>query len=306
MKRLFALLAVLSLLVVLTTACGASRESDYGENYPTESVAALNERAPMPEDAASVEAVNASGGPDLQQLQDTRKIIYNADLSLVVDDTEQSVKDIAAMAESLGGYVASMNGYRQEESMVYDVTIRIPADKFETGLGTLRQMAVRVENENLGTNDVTDEYYDLDARLKTMQEAEAELTELLRQTRERGGSVEDIMAIYDRLIQIRADIESLQGQMNRLDKLIAFSTITAHLQPSILSKPIEGQGWRPAEIIRSSLDTLVDVLAGLATFFIQFAIIVLPVAVILLLPLALLIWLISRWLKRRRQHADQG
>jgi len=117
-----------------------------------------------------------------------------------------------------------------------------------------------------------------------------------------GGSVEDVMAVYDRLMQLRADIESLQGQLNRLEKLVAFSTISLHLEPSVLSKPIEGSGWHPLETIRSSLDTLVDVLAGLATLFIQFVIVVLPVLVILAIPFALLIWIINRWQKRRRAN----
>jgi hypothetical protein len=304
-KRLLPVVIGILVAVLLLSACGAARsESTYDQDY---AVGETSVREAVPEMPVNADAMsgNAGAAPDLEQVQQTRKIIYNADMFLVVDDTEQTVKEIASMAESMGGYVANMNGYRQEESMVYDVIIRIPADKFETGLGTLRKMALRVERENLGTDDVTDEYYDLDARLKTMKEAEAELTELLRQTRERGGSVEDIMAIYDRLIQMRADIESLQGQLNRLEKLVAFSTISAHLEPSVLSKPIESQGWHPAEIIRASLDTLMDVLAGLATFFIQFAIIVVPVLLILIAPLVLLIWLLSRWQKRRHQKAEE-
>jgi predicted small secreted protein len=300
MKRIVLVVALFLVAVAALSACGAARSepvSDQGYAVEETSVGLAMPESPVNADV--VMAGNTGSTPDLDQLQQTRKIIYDANMTIIVDDTEASVKAITDMAEGLGGYVATINGYRQENSMVYDITIRVPADQFETGLSTLRGMAVRVESESLGTEDVTDQYYDLDARLKTMKEAEAELTELLRQTREQGGDVEDVMAIYDRLIQMRADIESLQGQLNRLEKLVAFSTISLHLEPSVLSKPIEG-GWHPAEIVRSSLDTLVDVLAGLGSFLIWFTIVVVPVMVILILPLIVLVWLIHRWQKRRQ------
>ena len=307
MKRQIIIVVTLLLLVALLAACGASRAPVYDQGV-MEQAPAMPETVVGEPDRLSKNTVGAAVGaetPDLEQVQETRKIIYNASMSLVVDDTDASVKQISNLAERLGGYVANMNAYRQDDSMVYDITIRVLADQFETGLSSLRSLALRVESESLGTDDVTDEYYDLDARLKTMKEAEAELTELLRQTREQGGSVEDVMAVYDRLMQLRADIESLQGQLNRLEKLVAFSTISLHLEPSVLSKPIEGSGWHPLETIRSSLDTLVDVLAGLATLFIQFVIVVLPVLVILAIPFALLIWIINRWQKRRRAHREK-
>lgn len=209
------------------------------------------------------------------------------------------------MAVSAGGYVARMNGYRQGDRMVYDITIRVPAEKFENARISLRKLAVRVEREDISTEDVTDQYYDIEARLKTLKETEAELTELLRETRERGGDVDEIMKIYDRLTRIRSEIESLQGQLNRLDKLVAFSTLNIHLEPHILSEPIKPQDeWSLAEIVHSSINTLVDILAGLAALAIRFVIVVVPVALILLLPIALILWGVNRWQKRRHRPQE--
>ena len=293
----------LLLMLLAVAACGASNEAMYDEGGASYSVE--KEVAPMA--SANVEAMPE---PDMAmpgsvssvttaQIQDTRKIIYNANMYLVVDDSEKAAQQIAEMAKSMGGYVASMNGYRQDDSIVYDITIRIPADKFDDGRSALRTMAVRVEHENISTDDVTDQYFDIEARLDTLKATEKELTELMKEVRQRGGKVEDIMDIYDRLIQIRSEIESLQGQLNRLDKLVAFSTIDIHLEPSVLSKPIESSGWRPAEIVRRSLDTLVDILAGLGTFLIGFVIIVVPLLIIILIPILLIIWAWKKWKKRK-------
>lgn len=300
MKRPQIAIIVLLLAAMLLAACGGSA--------PTPQVVEKS-MAPAPAEAPAAESVDtdatlSNGAPASEIIQETRKIIYNANMTLIVDDTESAAQEIADMAAGMGGYVANMNGYRQGDRMIYDVTIRIPSEKFEAGRSALRSMAVRVENEQVNTDDVTDQYFDIDARLRTLKATEEELTQLLKETRERGGKVEDIMKIYDRLIQIRSQIESLQGKLNRLDKLTAFSTISIHLEPYILSKPIESQGWRPAEIIHSSFESLVDVLTGLATLLIQFIIVVVPILLILLLPLALIIWLVHRWQKRRQSKEE--
>ncbi len=245
----------------------------------------------------------ASTTSSTEVLLDDRKIIYQGDMFLVVNDTEQAAKDIQTMAESMGGYVAQMSGYRQNGRMVYDLTLRIPAEKFDAFRESLRNLAVRVENERIRTDDVTDQYFDLEARIKTLKETEAELRELLRKTEERGGDVEDIMNIYDKLTDIRSQIESLQGQLNRLDKLVAFSTLDIHLEPHILTEPIEpAGGWYPGETIRESIDILVNILATLATWFIEFIIVVVPILIILSLPPIFLLWLVRHWQKRRQRH----
>jgi len=311
MKRLSFVAVILLLAVLLLAACGSNRAAPYtlasrrveGEvslAYPAPA------EAPAAERATATEQGMLGGQPTADQLLETRKIIYNASMVLVVEDTEQTAQDIAAMATGMGGYVASMNSHLRGESMVYDITIRIPADKFESGRATLRTMAVRVESERVSTDDVTDEYYDIDARLRTLEATEAELTQLLEETKERGGSVNDIMRIYDELVRIRSEIESLQGQLNRLEKLVAFSTIDIHLEPHILSLPVESESWHPAEIIHKSFATLVNVLTDLATLFIQFVIVVLPVILILMLPLALLLWLIHLWQKRRLAAKEEA
>jgi len=307
MKRIQIVTLIMLLGALLLAACGASNAPApqvIEKSSPLEYPATAPTQAPAMREV--VAGASTGTQPAAEQLLEARKIIYNATMFLVVKDTEQAVQEITDMAASMGGYVASMNGYRQNDRMLYDITIRIPADKFETGRSTLRSMAVRVEKEDISTNDVTDQYYDIDARLRTLKATEEELTQLLKETRERGGKVDDIMKIYDRLIQIRSQIESLQGQLNRLDKLVAFSTVDIHLEPHILAQPIESESWRPAEIIHNSFESLLNVLTGLATFLIQFVIVVIPVLLIFLLPLAFIIWLIHRWQQRRQAQKEEA
>ncbi len=317
MNRLW--IAILSLFAIplAVAACGSASPLE-SKPAPEVVVTQVVERpaempAPMPTQAPPVAdrpAQEGAGAPDLTPGAagpnvDVRKIIYQGQMFLIVEDTEQAAQEIQAMAESAGGYVARMNGYRQGDRLIYDITIRVPAEKFENARISLRALAVRVERESISTEDVTDQYYDIEARLKTLKETEAELTELLRETRERGGDVDEIMKIYDRLTRIRSDIESLQGQLNRLDKLVAFSTLDIHLEPHILAEPIKPQDeWSLAEVVHSSVNTLVNVLAGLATLVIRFVIVVLPVALLLLLPVVAVLWGLSRWQMRRNRREE--
>ncbi len=298
-KMVFFLLAPILLFSACSSAAPPSQREFLAASQPTMQP---NTKSIIVAEEMSLEngGSPATATSSTEALLDDRKIIYQGNMFLVVDDTEQAAKDIQTMAENMGGYVAQMNGYRQNDRMVYDLTIRIPAEKFEAFREALRNLAVRVENERIRTEDVTDQYFDLEARIKTLKETEAELRELLRKTEERGGDVEDIMNIYDKLTDIRSQIESLQGQLNRLDKLVAFSTLDIHLEPHILTEPIEPEGgWYPGETIRKSIDTLVNILATLATWLIEFVIVVVPILIILSLPPLFLLWLIRRWQKRR-------
>lgn len=307
MKRIFMFVTLL-LTLLGASACGSAAPM----RSPVPQVAATRvvEKEVMVEVPAqpalpAEESAGAAGPAPIttEALADVRKIIYEGNMYLVVEDTEKAAEEIQAMAVSAGGYVARMNGYRQGDRMVYDITIRVPAEKFENARISLRKLAVRVEREDISTQDVTDQYYDIEARLKTLKETEAELTELLRETRERGGDVDEIMKIYDRLTRLRADIESLQGQLNRLDKLVAFSTLNIHLEPHILTEPITpGDEFSLPEVIHSSVQSLIRILTGLLTLAIRFLIVVVPVLLILAIPPVLVLWLLYRWQQRRQKR----
>ncbi|HHB90212.1 MAG TPA: DUF4349 domain-containing protein [Anaerolineae bacterium] len=307
MKRIFMFVTLL-LTLLGASACGSAAPM----RSPVPQVVATRvvEKEVMVEVPAqpalpAEESAGAAGPAPIttEALADVRKIIYEGNMYLVVEDTEKAAEEIQAMAVSAGGYVARMNGYRQGDRMVYDITIRVPAEKFENARISLRKLAVRVEREDISTQDVTDQYYDIEARLKTLKETEAELTELLRETRERGGDVDEIMKIYDRLTRLRADIESLQGQLNRLDKLVAFSTLNIHLEPHILTEPITpGDEFSLPEVIHSSVQSLIRILTGLLTLAIRFLIVVVPVLLILAIPPVLVLWLLYRWQQRRQKR----
>lgn len=262
--------------------------------------------APPPSSARSSSpatvAQTAEGGaaePARVQVQAEagRKLIRTVDLEIAVKNTEAVAQQVQALAESLGGFVSDINAQRSESLMQYDITLRVPAERLEEALAGLRKLAVRIDREQLSTEDVTDRFVDLSAQVRNLQVTENELLGLLAESRERGRKVDDVMAIYRELTAIRGQLEQIQGQINALEKLAALSTVHLRVRPDSVAAPIvRGDEWRPVETVRTSLRTLVKLIQNLADVAIVVVIVIVPVV----LPIVLLILLAKRLRKRRQ------
>jgi len=223
-------------------------------------------------------------------------IIRRATLELVVTDTEKTVAEVTRIVTSLGGYVSDSNVFRVDGQLQATLTVRIPVKDYENALAQFKGLAVRVQRETTGTENVTMEYTDLTARLKNLELTETELQALLSEVREKTGKAEDVLAVYNRLTEIRGQIEQIKGRMQYLKNLVDMTTISLTLIPDILAKPVVEPGWRPLETLRNALAALVVVLQGLVNLLIYVA-----VFSLLLIPLVVLILLIRVWQRRRRQ-----
>jgi len=233
------------------------------------------------------------------QARGPRVIIYTGNMALVVKDTRAAVNDIAKMAGEQGGYVSASNIYQAGDVPRGSVTIRVPADSYQDTLAGLRVLAVRVERENTSTQDVTEEFTDLEARKTNLEFTEAALQELLEE-RQRVGKTSDILEVYRELTNIRGQIEQIEGRMRYLANQSALSTITIELIPDVLYQPVSVAGWEPQGVAKEALQALVAALQGLANLTIWLVILVLPLLIIALIPVIIVVWLIRWWWKRSR------
>ena len=227
-----------------------------------------------------------------------RKLIQTVQLELAVKDTGAASRNVQEIVTGAGGFVEGMNARRADTLMHYTMTLRIPADRLDQALSAIRGLAVRVDREQLATEDATSRYVDLQARLRTLQTTEAELRELLAESRERARKVEEVIAIYRELTEIRGQIELIQGQLQSIDRLSALSTVHLELRPDVAAKPIVDDEWRPSSTVRMSVRALVDIL--------QFAANALIIGVIVILPILLPLWLFLRFLQRRRRRIEDA
>jgi len=228
---------------------------------------------------------------------DARMIVRTADMALVVKDAEGSVAQIKSIVSELGGYVVDLRLWRDQEQLRGTITVRVPAESLDEALVKFKGLAVKVERESGGSQDVTEEYSDLGAQLRNLEATEQELLELLGTVREKTGKAEDILAVYRELTQIRGQIEQLKGRMQYLERTAAMSAVTIELIPDVLATPITIGGWRPSETVSRALRSLVQTLRFLVDAAIWVVLYVLPVVVVLLIPFAGL-W--SLWRRRKK------
>jgi len=264
--------------------------------------------APAP---AMEEAKMAYGGGDGDVAQNAlpdsasidRKIIYTVSLDLIVTDTEASFAEIQRLAEEMGGYVSQSNMWRQEDYPRGSMTVRVPVERLDEALEKFKALAVDVESQSRDSQDVTEEYVDLEARLENEQRTERELQELL-ETRSKLGKTSDILEVHRELSSVRAQIEQIQGRMTYLDNLSGMATVHISLTPDALVQPVVVAGWRPEGTARSAIRMLLRALQWLADAAIVFVLFILPVLVVIAIPLValfLLLRLLVRRIRRRRK-----
>ncbi|HYU35532.1 MAG TPA: DUF4349 domain-containing protein [Thermoanaerobaculia bacterium] len=270
-------------------------EAEMEEAPPVAARAAAPQAEPAPAAAAEQAAPGTPAAPPPPPAAQSRKLIRTVELELAVKDTVAAARRVQEIAAANGGFVEAMNAQRVESLMHYEMTLRLPAERLDEALTAIKGLAVEIDREQLATEDATSRYVDLQSRLRTLTVTESELRELLAESRERGRKVEDVMAVYRELTEIRGQIEQIQGQLQSIDRLSALSTLHLRLRPDVAAAPIvRGDEWRPLEIVRASARALVKIL--------QFLVNALIIAVIVVLPILLPLWLLLRILQRRKRR----
>lgn len=285
--RYLPILAVLGLAAL--PGCARERAAPVEE-----SLARAPQAEPAPA-AAAAPGQGAPGSPPPPPAAQSRKLIRTVELELAVKDTGAAAARVQEIVAAHGGFVETLNAQRSESLMYYEMTLRLPAERLDAALAAIKGLAVRIDREQLATEDATSRYVDLQSNLRTLTATEAELRELLAESRERGRKVEDVMAVYRELTGIRGQIEQIQGQLQSIDRLAALSTLRLELRPDVAAAPIvRGDEWRPWETVRGSARALLKIL--------QFLVNALIIAVIVVLPIGLPIWLLVRFVRRRRRQ----
>ncbi|MBI4570861.1 MAG: DUF4349 domain-containing protein, partial [Chloroflexi bacterium] len=249
--------------------------------------------APPVGDASAVSGEHGGGGlapdPQLQGLLD-RKIVQSTSVDLGVEEVGRSFQEIIRVAETNGGFVASSAFSNVDDEQIADLTVRVPAGSYQDVLAAVRAMG-EVSKESSDANDVTEEYTDLAARLRTLEASEQRYLALLAQAR----TIEEILVVQDRLDGVRGQIEQVQGRVNLLDHLTDLATITVHLRPLDAPPAAPPSGPQPLDAAASAWEHSLEALRGLAA-----GALVVAVFSWWLVPPAGALWLGARWWLARR------
>ncbi|HEV3270618.1 MAG TPA: DUF4349 domain-containing protein [Candidatus Methylacidiphilales bacterium] len=185
---------------------------------------------------AKDEAQAAAGippAPGTPAATDTRKLIRNAQLDLEVKSFQTAMDQIAALTKTAGGYVDTSNSQRGGNGKLQGtVVVKVLPQNFDAFLLKLRDLG-EVQNQSVSTDDVTKEYYDMQARLDNSRRMETQLQDLLKRT---NGKVSDLLQVERELGRVRGDIEQMQGQLKLYDFQVQYATVTIQLREKDLNQ----------------------------------------------------------------------
>ena len=228
-----------------------------------------------------------------------RKILRNAELTLEVPDPGASQRQITSIAESLGGFVVTSESKQRQtresgqQELEVNVVVRVPAPQFASALDQIRAQGGRVIQEKATGQDVTEEFIDLEARIKTQKALELQFLEIMKQA----NKVADALEVQRQIAEVRTEIEKLEGRKRFLENRASLSTITVNLQtPSAIVVSTSGFGRNIREAVADS----VSVATGIVLFLIRFVIVMIPIFVFILIPGGLLARYIFRKAKLRQ------
>jgi hypothetical protein len=271
---------------------------------------------PMPTMAAY--EIGGQGGENIVVQNTNRKIIKNADIRLLVKDTNVAVSRTTQVISDLGGYIISSRIWYQDyygNNLMYaTITLGIPVDEFEHALNRMRDLSIRVLDENASGEDVTDQYVDLESQLANLEATRARILEFLEDAK----TVEEALRINQELANIESQIEQIKGRMNFLSDRSAFSTITANFEPEFpvltptptptiaptnTPRPTATlPPWKPGETFGDAQRTVTVVYRGIGDFLIWLVVVILPI----ILPPAIVLWVLWKLLNRKPSRPSSG
>jgi hypothetical protein len=224
-----------------------------------------------------------------------RKIIRNGELIIETDSPTEGQGKITAIAESLGGFVVTsefkQSGKPNQSQPSQNVTIvaRVPSAQFGAALEMIRKVGSRIVQEKVSGQDVSEEYLDLEARIRTKKALEAQFLEIMKQAKK----VSEALEVQSQLADVRTEIERLEGRRRFLENQSAFSTLTTTLQmpAPIVAATTSGFGNSIKQAFGDGIDTAATIIIGL----IRIIIVLTPVVLLVGLPM----WFILRIIRRR-------
>ena len=319
MKTKFNVLAVFILLgVLILSACGGAPAAT--EAFVVE--APLSYEEPAAQNAGgsndvaketsnqALPSIYATAMPPQDSapgaLASMHMIIKNAEIKLLVTDTDIAIDRATQVVGDAGGYIVSSRVWSQPH---YDgknykyaaITIGIPVQEFEHTLSRLRGLSVQVLDETASGEDVTNQFVDLQSQLTNLEATRERIKMFLDSAK----TVDEALRINQELSVIESQIEQIKGQMNYLEDRSAYSTITINLEPELPElEPVvtpTPNPWNPGETFNNAKETVTFAYQGIVNFLIWLFVVLIPI----LAPPALIIGGVWKLLTRRSRKPTQ-
>ena len=295
------------LLVLLVLSVSCSRQEATTNSVPRESSAQVPAAAPKPDGFIQMNSGDQEPKVALAELNKAaltneaadRRIVRNADITMEVDSTTDAQQRVTSIAESHGGFVVTSEAKQRENvdpskrTLDIKLVVRVPANQFGAALDEITRLAGNLPEANVNGQDVTEDFIDLEARIKTQKALELQFLEIMKQAR----TVEDALQVQSQVADVRTNIEKLEGRKRFLENRSSLSTITVNIRTPKIIK-VNPTGFK--HTVRDAVSESLEMASGMLIFFIRFVILMVPIFVFVLLPAGLVIRYLIRRAKRIR------
>lgn len=190
-----------------------------------------------------------------------RKIIRTATVTVETDAVSARFEDVGNIAAGAGGFVSSSSFGNSGDVQTASITVRVPGERYQDVISQLRKLGT-VKGEQSSASDVTEEFTDLESRVRNLKATEAQYIEFLT----RATNINEVLTVQDRLNATRAEIEQVQGRIQLLASQTDLATITVHLTPPVIAKDQPKTGDTSLlDTVTAAWENSLEVLLGIAT-----------------------------------------
>lgn len=288
------------LCFVMLVGCSASKStSDYAMNA-TESSTSSEMKAEIAVDESPMAAQGETMDLSLNNTLN-RKVIKTGELYIETKGFEQTINSITQKVEEIGGYIEGSNiegnSYYKDTGRRYgELRVRIPNKSFDSFINQADSFG-NVTSRSMQGEDVTDQYVDTEARLKSLEVQQTRLMELL----EKSGSLEELFAIEKELAEVSYQIEQFKGTLNKYDSLIDYSTVSIYVNEVQVYQNTQTPitfGERMGKRFSQSIQGIKVFGEELILLFVG----LMPVVIIVGIPVAIVVVIVLRIIKKKKEN----
>ncbi|MBV7441135.1 DUF4349 domain-containing protein [Weeksellaceae bacterium TAE3-ERU29] len=208
---------ILSAFILFITSCSKQGENTEVASYENATTEAMAIDIPEPNSPEKIE--------NSTNQQQERMLIKTGDIRIETDNIKESSTFLKNLLTQYRGYINSEERTTNYNDLESSFSFRIPSQNFDAFVNNIDNHFEKVENKTITTSDVTDEFIDLKARLKTKKQVEERYIALLSKAK----NIKEILEIEREIGDLRGEIESAEGRMKYLQNQVSFSTLNITL-----------------------------------------------------------------------------
>ena len=247
----FRMFLIILWILAGTVACRQHENyqaAEYAGDYKVENKEAGGDEAPPPP-------------PGNEGVTIERKLIKEGNIEYRVDNLLTARKQILASVAKWKGYISNETEYNTSDRLSTTIIIRVPAASFDSLLTAATLGIANFDRKEILVKDVTEEFVDIEARLKTKKELEQRYLLLLK----KASTVQDILEIEKEIGVLRADIESIEGRLNVMKSQVSFSTLILTMYETVAAPSLFGERW--VKSLGEGWTNLLDFLVGITSLW---------------------------------------